>query len=952
MDPLTILLYAAVFLLAQLLRPKPQIEDARPAGLGDFNFPTATEGRKVPLIWGTVKVTGPNVVWYGDLKQIPIKTEVKVSIFSSVDQIIGFKYKVGIQFALCRGCDAGVDSLERIWIGDDVVFTGPLSSGAGSINEPKLFGGDDLGQGGVVGDFTFFPGTQTQVASAYLSPFQQEGGDTPAYRGTCYLVWEKGYIGNSTTLKPWAFELRRIPTQLGVTNSVVNGSDANPAHVAYEILTNVEWGFGQNPADIDAVQFAATAATLEAEGNGFSFLLDSVREAEDLLGELERQVKGKVLINPLTGLWQFRLARNDYVVGSLLSLDETNVKEIVEFSRGTWEETANSVTVHYFDRDKDYFETFAIAQDLANARIQSANIEAAKDYPGCKDKSLANNLAWRDLRELCFPLMRVTLKVDRAAYLLQPLSVFKWSCAERNIVDAVMRVAEVDLGELTDAEIRITAVQDIFSFQQPSFSDPFGTGWVPPTDALVAIPANEQQVFEAPRGFLIREPGGSAETLQDKVWCGARAQSNEVAFDIEERHAPGATSGPYAPAGTIYGAFLIGELSANLDPADDPSTISIDATPDSDVDLLAAFAEAATTAEMGGELAHLILIDDEFLLVGSASAAADVDLEDCWRGALDSAQRAHAAGARVYLLFVSGNLTTTAFPPGDNVDIRLVPKSSLNQLSPASATVISFALDDRFRRPYSAARLGINGTKWPSGTVSLDVAFPAATTEDDEGLNVEVVRRDFRTTDELSVLVDETALPGDFPAANTTQYQAEVYEDPSGANTLIVTVPWATAAAQFLISRTLILRGTGGSVPTSLRVRIRARHTFEGNVLEAQQPTEHDFASGSAELGALVELGALNDGDISGPYVAAVTGTFTFTIAVDLLTTGKLEGRINAGAFTPIITSGGGTSGTLAVTSGDTVEIRHDQGGPNTQQTLISVFNPSAVRIAFGVLIA
>ena len=62
----------ATFLLTELLRPKPNIEDAKPAGLGDFQVPTATEGRVVPLIWGRVKMAGPNVVWYGDLIAEPI----------------------------------------------------------------------------------------------------------------------------------------------------------------------------------------------------------------------------------------------------------------------------------------------------------------------------------------------------------------------------------------------------------------------------------------------------------------------------------------------------------------------------------------------------------------------------------------------------------------------------------------------------------------------------------------------------------------------------------------------------------------------------------------------------------------------------------------------------------------------------------------------------------------
>jgi hypothetical protein len=93
MDPFTaVLLYGALFVLAELLRPKPNIENAKPAGLGDFQFPTATEGRPVPILWGTVRQKGPNVVWYGDFEQVPMVVEVKTGLFSKEDQITGFKY--------------------------------------------------------------------------------------------------------------------------------------------------------------------------------------------------------------------------------------------------------------------------------------------------------------------------------------------------------------------------------------------------------------------------------------------------------------------------------------------------------------------------------------------------------------------------------------------------------------------------------------------------------------------------------------------------------------------------------------------------------------------------------------------------------------------------------------------------------------------------------------------
>lgn len=68
-------IYAVVFLVAMVasyaMMPKPQT--AKPAGLGDIQAPTAEDGREIPVLFGTRDLKGPNVVWYGDFRSVPIK---------------------------------------------------------------------------------------------------------------------------------------------------------------------------------------------------------------------------------------------------------------------------------------------------------------------------------------------------------------------------------------------------------------------------------------------------------------------------------------------------------------------------------------------------------------------------------------------------------------------------------------------------------------------------------------------------------------------------------------------------------------------------------------------------------------------------------------------------------------------------------------------------------------
>jgi len=59
-------------LLSYALAPKPA-QPPKPT-LEDFDFPTAEEGRAIPVVFGEVWITGPNILWYGDLDTTPIRS--------------------------------------------------------------------------------------------------------------------------------------------------------------------------------------------------------------------------------------------------------------------------------------------------------------------------------------------------------------------------------------------------------------------------------------------------------------------------------------------------------------------------------------------------------------------------------------------------------------------------------------------------------------------------------------------------------------------------------------------------------------------------------------------------------------------------------------------------------------------------------------------------------------
>lgn len=967
-DPITasiitgIIMAAVSIALSQLLAKPPDVENARPANLSDFKFPTAIEGRVVPIVFGTVKISGPNVVWWGDFRQKKITENLKTGLFTSKRIVRGFQYFIGFQAGMCRG---QIDALTRVWIGDTEVFTGSIQDGTTFIDEKKLFGGDDFGNGGVQGTLRIVSGTESQTTPTYL-----DDNNSPSfpYRGLAYALWEGGYIGNSTQIKPWSFEVQRFPNALGLGGGqeVVNGFDANLAAVLYELLTDDDWGFGLPSSDIDIPDFQAAAATLAAEGNGFSFIMDRPMEARQFLNEVERQMDGTVFQDPLTGKFRINLVRGGFDVGLIRQITDQgstpNIVEITEFTRGSWEETFNQIRVGFSDRSRDYFDTFEQAADIANLTVQGQKVIADISFPGIKDKSLAANVASRELRTNSTPLAKVTVVVDRSAFDIEPSEPVAFTSAALGFTQLPMRVAGIDHGELLDGRITLTLIQDIFGFAS-AFSAPNDpTLWTRPTQEVLPIPVAQSKVFEAPRAFTDRAEDNPGTI--DRIWASGREQTgSEIRINIYQRNAAGAPSGTFTNSGGAFGFMLIGTLGADVfasRPNPTSSAIQLDPSPDVVSDLAAAFTDGVSSSDIGQNLVNLILIDDEFLAVSSITdQGTHVDLETVYGALLDTTAVDHAQGTPVYLVFAGGGLTDDTIPRGNNVEVKLRPESRTDEVTEGAASTISLTMTDRARRPRPPVDLYLNGDRYDA-SVQLDDQRPSTSGLDNRGIDVFYRRRDWRTFDEVLALgsgangdpptiVDAGDQDPTFPSANTTRYKAKLIDDPGGSPTDLFETAYNTGQNNIFLSRTKILRETGGVVPSSLRVEVTTDHVFEGEVFESAQKLAFDFGAASATLADDTNMGVIAQNVISGMYTAPVAGTYTFTLGT-ALATGIVEARINGGLFVTVIAATMTTGTLMGVAASDTIEVRHTEPGSNTSETFLEVDAPSGTLNGYAIL--
>ena len=59
------------YFVSAALAPKPP--KPKPAALEDFDIPVAEQGKPIPVVFGTVILKDPNVMWYGDLRTTAIQ---------------------------------------------------------------------------------------------------------------------------------------------------------------------------------------------------------------------------------------------------------------------------------------------------------------------------------------------------------------------------------------------------------------------------------------------------------------------------------------------------------------------------------------------------------------------------------------------------------------------------------------------------------------------------------------------------------------------------------------------------------------------------------------------------------------------------------------------------------------------------------------------------------------
>ena len=628
-------------------------------------------------------------------------------------QTVGYKYYRSMFLGLCHG---PLDAIRTIKIKDKVAWSGNLrrlengASVTGYINQPGLFGGEDL-EGGVQGVFEVgFGGFNQRLlgvntdGTTSTAPLSAAGVGRPfmpvmgtQYRGIAVLNLLDFYWGVNPYLSDVAVEVERYWKDWFPETAQI-GIDANPAHIIYEAVISDQWGMSYTPEQIDDDSMRVAAGILYSEGLGLSMSWSEQQSIEEFIGTILPQIDGQFYFNPKKGKWSLKLVRSgDPVVHRL---DPSNFK-LEGFTRRALGETVNELTARYVSPVTEEYVAITV-QDTANAMATGQTIPGTKNYPGVRSEELVAKLGLRDLAALSSTLANGEGVADRSAWHLNPGDLVEMTWPAHGIELLRMRVTTTTFAQDSN-DVKLALVEDVFGQELGSFNGTNEPGWQdgrrPPGQFDVLAP------FELPYWFVFQVSSGAA--LADEVtFAGVLAVTTNTAILQAELHAlrvtPTAQAYELVDAGNATPSAL---LSVALT-REVTSTASLLMTSLSG----ASRVPADSYAVIGdGDQAEIVRV------IGNVGGSITLQ-----RGVMDTQPFAWPQGTRIFFLGDGSTFTTdsTARSMAEVVDYKVTMQTSMGKTELADVPVTSVLLEGRQGRPYPVANVTIAGTYWPATVVA------------------------------------------------------------------------------------------------------------------------------------------------------------------------------------------------------------------------------------------
>lgn len=651
-------------------------------------------------------------------------------------QVIGYKYYMTMLMGL--GCGP-IDFVKKIIIGDQTAWTGDLADGQTiTIDKDNLFGGKN-GEGGVNGQLTgYFGAADQQIPTAVKSKINHDDASTVSdFRGTANLWWNGMICSMTWYPKTWSLcfvrrksgwdgdvwqpDLCEIPMTCTVSEEIVISEEQivadkendiddgdghtgkyhdvtekiyamNPVHAIYQLLTDRTWGRGYPRDWIDDVSFLAAATQLKAEGFGICYEYDPAQtKVSEAIGELITTIGGGLFPDRTTGLLTLKLIRNDYDPDLLPVFTRDNGILSIERAQVSAAGTAtNELHVSYYSPITNATRTVCRTND---ASIMSLGYKITKSvsYTAVPTAQLAARLGDRDLQAGDPSIRRFSIKVDRRAWKIAPVSVIKVYDAVLGIDNEILRVVDVKDTTATDGTMTLSVATDQFDLPSTTNAVDITPDFHPPSNNPTVVSS-----------FLVQEASYRDAVLllgSDEVQTLDRQVGTSVTYAAQ-------------PTGTAMG-FSINTSANNGDW-------------DTDTDE-ASFTEITTLSSSIDEWATQLTINaPEYMDEITIGSAVQIDIEvmrvdavsddnltiTVARGCGDTIPASHLKNATVLFLDTGYLIDSTEYGLYETVKTRIITHTFTASTDVTLAPTATITVQGRQGKPYPPANIKINGEKF------------------------------------------------------------------------------------------------------------------------------------------------------------------------------------------------------------------------------------------------
>lgn len=401
-------------------------------------------------------------------------------------------------------------------------------------------------------------------------------------------------------------------------------------------------------------------------------------------------IGGALMIDRTTGLWKLVLIRESENPDSLPSFDyQTGILRIEEDNNSSNDLITNQLVISYIDPISNETRTVR-TENLASIQRDGIILQN-KSYIGLPTAELAGRVVSRDMKVIQSHLKKFKIILDRRAYALQPASAFVLKIPQRGIESIIMRAVRVEHHELSNGEISITAVQDVFGLPKTAYSQLQPSLWIQPNFEPAKI--EQMRLWQLPYTHLLDE--FSHEQLQHGdnyvLVMAERPNSLQQSFEIWAKLAHEQAE-QYAGQGQFISHAIIQNAvaqTANI------TTLTLDSIDDN---LLS--------------IGQCALLDDEIVqIIDIDPVQQQIQVK---RGCIDTVPVAHDALSSLWIYGDIATVAERAVKTGQTVNIKLLSQTSQGVFDIEKATTQSLLVGNRLQKPFPPAHIKINGLSYPN----------------------------------------------------------------------------------------------------------------------------------------------------------------------------------------------------------------------------------------------